>query len=99
MDVAALREANYTLELMISGKDASGAEFNAGDEHFRDLVHKNIGARLALRFAVCILPVILMIAACVIQNKKFIIDEEYYDQILNELEARHQLADAATDAE
>ena len=80
----------YTYELMISGKDASGKDFNAGDEHFRDLVHKNIGARLVLRFAVCILPVILMIAAYFIQKKKFIIDEEYYDQILGELQARHE---------
>ena len=80
----------YTYELMISGKDASGNDFNAGDEHFRDQVHKNIGARLVLRFAVCILPVILMIAAYFIQKKKFIIDEEYYDQILGELQARHE---------
>ena len=92
-------DASFTYELMISGKDAAGNEFNAGDDHFRDLVHENIGARLTLRFAVCILPVILMIAAYFIQKKKFIIDEEYYDQILNELEARRETLPASQDAE
>ncbi len=82
-------DTSYTYELMIAGEDAQGNGFNAGDEHFRDKVRDNIGARLALRFAVCILPVILLVAAYLIQKKKFIIDEEYYDTILTELSARH----------
>ena len=91
IDVTALTaEGDLTYEMMISGKDQNGNEFNAGDEHFRDKVRENIGARLALRFAVCILPVALLIASYYVQKKKFKIDEEFYDVILSELESRHQ---------
>ena len=74
---------------MISGVDSQGVPFNAGDAHFRDKIHENIGARLMLRIAVCILPIVLLCLSYLVMKKKFIITEEYYETILSELAARH----------
>ena len=85
---------NVKLDFVISGTDASGNPFNAGDTNFRDQIHDNIGARLMLRSAVCILPIILLVLSYIVINKKFIITEDYYETILAELEARHASTEA-----
>ncbi len=46
--------------------------------------------RLWLRAAVSLIPIIFLIVAWFIQNKKFIIDEKYYDDMIAEIERRKQ---------
>lgn len=75
-------ETTYTYELYISGEG-----FNAGNANFRDRV--DIGARLTLRAAACLLPILFLAVALWVQRRKFTIDEAKYEQILSELEARH----------
>lgn len=85
LDAARLTEADgetaYSYQLMISGEG-----FNAGNDNFKDKI--GIGPRLALRVAVCILPILFLAVALWVQRHKFIIDEEKYEQIVSELEAR-----------
>lgn len=93
LDAARLTEADgetaYSYQLMISGEG-----FNAGNDNFKDKI--GIGPRLALRVAVCILPILFLAVALWVQRHKFIIDEEKYDQIVSELEARHAAASPVT---
>lgn len=79
--------STYSLEIVVN--DASGKEIhNAADEIYAQ--KRTIGTRLAIRFSCCILPLILMALCLYIQRKKFIIDEEYFDTILKEIEARKE---------
>ena len=93
LDAARLTEADgetaYSYQLMISGEG-----FNAGNDNFKDKI--GIGPRLALRVAVCILPILFLAVALWVQRHKFIIDEEKYEQIVSELEARHAAASPVT---
>jgi len=75
-------DTSYSYQLMISGEG-----FNAGNDNFKDKV--GIGPRLALRVAVCILPILFLAVALWVQRRKFIIDEDKYEEIVAELEARH----------
>ena len=77
--------SSYSLEIVVN--DASGKEIhNAADEIYT--AKRTIGTRLAIRFACCILPLIFMTAGLLIQRKKFIIDEEYFDKMMVEIEER-----------
>jgi Na+/melibiose symporter-like transporter len=44
--------------------------------------------KILLRIAMTVVPVILLLSALYIQRKKFIIDEEYYDMMLAEIDKR-----------
>ena len=80
--------SKYSLEIVVT--DASGKEIhNAADEIYQ--AKRTIGTRLAIRFSCCIVPLILMALCLYIQRKKFIIDEEYFDKILKEIEERKAL--------
>ena len=54
--------------------------------------------RLWLRAGVTVFPVLMLVASLLIQNKKFIIDEDYYDMMLVEIDKRKQ-ANATESAE
>ncbi len=71
----------YTLEIT----DAANAAF-------RDAAKGNLAARLSLRMSITALPILMLVAGLIIQRKKFFIDEQYYDNMLQELEARHESA-------
>lgn len=75
---------DYVLELR--GKDADGNEINAANKNFRDV--GTLTMRLWIRAAVTIVPIVCLLAALLIQNKKFVIDEDYYDMMLTEIEKR-----------
>ena len=75
---------DYVLELR--GKDANGNEINAANQNFRDV--GTLTMRLWIRAAVTIVPIVCLLAALLIQNKKFVIDEDYYDMMLTEIEKR-----------
>lgn len=77
--------SKYALEIVVN--DASGSEIhNAADEIYA--AKRTISTRLAIRFSCCILPLIFMTLGLLIQRKKFIIDEEYFDKIMKEIEER-----------
>lgn len=75
-----------TYVMKLSGKDDEGKLFNAANEHF--LNEGSLSMRLWVRAAVSVVPVLFLVAALIIQNKKFVIDEEYYDMMLVEIEKR-----------
>lgn len=79
-----LEEGKYTLAL--SGKDNNGNEFNAANDNFQKV--SSTSMRLWIRAAVTIVPVLFLLAALFIQRKKFVIDEQYYDMMLEEIEKR-----------
>ncbi|MDD3831723.1 MAG: MFS transporter [Clostridia bacterium] len=68
--------------------NAKGEIISAADLNFKQKVQGKLSARLWLRFAVTILPTILLLTALFIQRKKFIIDESYYDMMCEEIAKR-----------
>lgn len=71
----------YSMELM-------GENFNAANLNFRN--RSNLKMRLWLRAATALIPIILIVVSWLIQHKKFIIDEKYYDKMMLELEKRKE---------
>lgn len=69
----------YSMELM-------GENFNAANVNFKN--NRTIGMRLWIRFAVTLLPIGLLTLSWLIQRKKFIIDEDYYDMMMKEINSR-----------
>lgn len=86
LDVNAL-DANGQYILLISGtvKD-NGVDFNAANTNFKD--ESQTGMRVWLRMAVTVVPIAFIAVALIIQNKKFIITEDYYDMMLDEINKR-----------
>lgn len=82
-DVAALEEgALYTLEV---GDLKSGGE-SAANLNFRDKT--SLSMRIWVRVAVTLVPILLLLAALYIQRKKFVIDEDYYDMMMDKINQR-----------
>jgi len=54
---------------------------DAADAVFHDLAGSNLRARIILRLAITVLPVVLIGAAFIVLKKKFVIDEKYYEEI------------------
>ncbi|MBQ2894883.1 MAG: MFS transporter, partial [Clostridia bacterium] len=69
-------------KMLISNATATDKlpEFNAANKNFKE--SRNLGMRLWLRAGVTVFPVLMLVASLLIQNKKFIIDEDYYDMML-----------------
>ena len=65
-------------------------------EHAEQRVFGNIGARLILRASVTLLPIVFLLGALWCQRKKFIIDEDFYEQMLAELETRREAVAVGT---
>jgi Na+/melibiose symporter-like transporter len=64
-----------------------GEGFNAANENFRN--ERTVGMRLWIRFAVTAVPIALLALSWLIQRKKFIIDEDYYDMMMSKIKERH----------
>ena len=98
LDYAALSAHDGACKMIISNADTSNGlpEFNAANKNFKE--SRNLGMRLWLRAGVTVFPVLMLVASLLIQNKKFIIDEDYYDMMLVEIEKRKQ-ANATESAE
>jgi melibiose permease/lactose/raffinose/galactose permease len=54
------------------------------------LEEANVGMRVSLRLAITVLPTVLILAAWMLLKKKYVIDEKYYDQINQEINAKKQ---------
>lgn len=61
--------------------------YNAANLNFKE--SGTLEMRIWMRIAVCGLPIILIAVAWLIQNKKFKIDEKFYNQMLETIAARH----------
>lgn len=62
-------------------------KFNAANDNFKQ--ESNLSMRIWVRVGVSVVPVVCLLVALFIQNKKFIIDEEYYDMMMAEIENRN----------
>ena len=86
--------------LLLSG-EIDGVAFNVANIHFRD--QGNLSMRLWIRAAVSVVPMLFLFAALIIQHKKFIIDEKYYDMMMEEIHSRTspagQVEEAVTSSE
>ena len=98
VDYAALSAHDGACKMLISNATATDKlpEFNAANKNFKE--SRNLGMRLWLRAGVTVFPVLMLVASLLIQNKKFIIDEDYYDMMLVEIDKRKQ-ANATESAE
>ena len=98
VDYAAISAHDGACKMLISNATATDKlpEFNAANKNFKE--SRNLGMRLWLRAGVTVFPVLMLVASLLIQNKKFIIDEDYYDMMLVEIEKRKQ-ANATESAE
>lgn len=65
--------------------------FNAANQNFKET--RTIGMRLWVRAAVTLVPVLCLLISLFVQNKKFIIDEKYYDMMLAEIAKRNGTED------
>ena len=85
LDYAALSAHDGACKMIISNATETDKlpEFNAANKNFKE--SRNLGMRLWLRAGVTVFPVLMLVASLLIQNKKFIIDEDYYDMMLVEI--------------
>ena len=86
MDTAALaadKTGAYSLEV----GDLKSGEESAANLNFRD--QGTLSMRVWIRVAVTVVPIVLLLLALYIQRKKFIIDEDYYDMMLREIDKRN----------
>ena len=74
-----------TYILVLKGK-ADGKEFNVANSYFRD--RGDLSKRLWIRASVTVVPVVFLLAAWLVQHKKFVIDEDYYDMMMTEINSR-----------
>lgn len=77
----------YDYQLLITVSDAQNKEIhNAADEIYD--VKRTLGTRVVIRIACCIVPLALMFGSMMVQRKKFIVDEKYYDEMMAQIEAK-----------
>ncbi|MCM1042603.1 MAG: MFS transporter [Corallococcus sp.] len=83
VNAAMFGSGNYSLSI-------SGDGYNVADDNF--LSKGNTSMRLWLRASVTVVPIIMIAISLIIQRKKFIIDENKYDEMLEEIERKKLLA-------
>lgn len=83
-DVSALTDTSGTFSLKID--DLKSGEESAANLHFRD--QRTLTMRVWVRLAATLLPALMLLLALFIQKKKFFIDEDYYDQMILEINSR-----------
>ena len=89
----------YDYQLLITVSDASNSEIhNAADEIYD--AKRTFGTRLVIRISCCVVPCLLMFGSMWVQRKKFIVDEEYYDKMMADIETKkeHHEEEASTEA-
>ena len=79
--------ATYSLEV----GDLENGEESAANLNFRD--KGTLAMRVWLRIAVTAVPIALLLLALYVQRKKFIIDEAYYDMMIEEIDRRNKAAE------
>ena len=83
-DAAAIASASGKISLKID--DLKSGEESAANLHFRD--QRTLTMRVWVRLAATMLPALLLLMALMIQRRKFFIDEDYYDQMMHEINNR-----------
>lgn len=86
VDVSRLRGTGDEFILALEVGDVPSGAISAANAHFRD--KRTLGMRLWVRFAVSIVPISLLLLALYTQKKKFFIDEDYYDRMMEEISLR-----------
>ena len=84
IDASALASGGYAYTLEVG--DLKSGQESAANLSFRD--KSTLPMRVWLRVAVSVLPILLLILSLDIQKRKFIIDEDYYDMMVESIKAR-----------
>ena len=63
-------------------------DINVGDEVYKN--GDNLTTRIVLRLLVTVVPILIALLSYYIQNKKFIVNEEFYENMMKELEERRK---------
>ena len=83
-------EAGYTYEasFVFDYYDEFGnkVSINIANDVYRE--SRSLDTRIFLRVMVTVLPILIALLSYYIQNKKFIVNEEYYDNMIKEIENR-----------
>ena len=85
-DVNSIASANGTFSIKID--DLKSGDESAANIHFRD--QRTLTMRVWVRLAATLLPALMLVISLWIQKKKFIIDENYYDQMMVEINNRKE---------
>ena len=83
-DAASIDAAKGTYSLKIDDLKSGGE--SAANIHFRD--QRTLTMRVWIRLAATLVPAVMLFFALWIQKKKFFIDEDYYDQMIEHIENR-----------
>jgi hypothetical protein len=83
-DAKTISAANGTFSIKID--DLKSGDESAANLHFRD--QRTLTMRVWVRLAATLLPALMLLLALYIQRKKFIIDEDFYDQMMCEINCR-----------
>ncbi len=90
-DTAQIVDDGSTYSLKIDDLKSGGE--SAANLNFRD--QRTTTMRVWVRVSCTILPVVLLLAALYTQKKKFVIDEDYYDKMLDEINRRKEESEQA----
>jgi melibiose permease/lactose/raffinose/galactose permease len=83
-DAASIASESGKVSLKID--DLKSGDESAANLHFRD--QRTLTMRVWVRLAATLVPALMLLLALMIQRKKFFIDEDYYDQIMHEINNR-----------
>ncbi|MCE5190043.1 MAG: MFS transporter [Eubacteriales bacterium] len=83
-NASSIDESKGTYSLKID--DLKSGDESAANINFRD--QRTLTMRIWVRLAATLLPVLMLFAALYTQRKKFIIDEDYYDKMMEEINSR-----------
>ncbi len=68
------------------GEGDEKIDINVGNEVYKN--SDNLSTRIVLRILVTVVPIVIALLSWYIQNKKFIVNEEFYEKMIEELERR-----------
>ena len=88
-------DAKCTYVLVLKYTNGAGQEVNVANTHFK--AQSSTSMRLWIRAAVTVVPMLFLFAALFVQHKKFVIDENYYDMMMTEINSRKAESDGSTD--
>ena len=89
-EAESILEEGYTYEasFVFDYYDENGnkVSVNIANDVYRE--SRSLDTRIFLRVMVTVLPIVIALLSYFIQNKKFIVNEEYYDNMIKEIENR-----------
>ena len=85
-DAKSISASNGTYSIKID--DLKSGDESAANIHFRD--QRTLTMRVWIRLAGTLLPALMLVISLYIQRKKFFIDEDYYDQMMHEINNRKE---------